>query len=93
VRDLYRALMTRLDNPEDVVVQSDILALAELKTAAEIARANLLEGKVQSSNELVRLENLVRRAEARVGLEPAGPPAPPSLDDIFAEIAAEDGDT
>lgn len=63
--------MTRLNEPADIVVQADVMALSELKTAAEIARANLLEGKDQSSNECVRLENLVRRAEARVGLVPA----------------------
>jgi hypothetical protein len=67
VRDLYRALMTRLNDPADIVVQADIMAWAELKAAAEVARASVLE-KGQSSNECVRLENLVRRAEARVGL-------------------------
>jgi hypothetical protein len=69
VRDLYRALMTRLNEPADIVTQADIMALAELKVAAEVARVRLLE-KDQSSNECVRLENLVRRAEARVGLVP-----------------------
>jgi hypothetical protein len=71
VRDLFKALMTRLDNPTDITIQAAVLALSELLTAAENARADLLEGKVSSSNELVRLENLVRRAEARVGLVPA----------------------
>jgi hypothetical protein len=70
VRDLYRGLMKRLNQPADVTVQAAVLALAELLTAAENARANLLTGKVSSSNELVRLENLVRRAEIRVGLVP-----------------------
>jgi hypothetical protein len=70
VRDLYRGLMKRLSQPADVTVQAAVLALAELLTAAENARANLLTGKVSSSNELVRLENLVRRAEIRVGLVP-----------------------
>jgi len=74
VRDLYRALMVRLGDPVDIVVQADIMALAELKVAAETARVRLLEGKSTSSNECVRLENLVRRAEARVGLVPAGAP-------------------
>jgi hypothetical protein len=70
VRDLYRGLMQRLDSPADITMQAAVLALSELLTAAENARANLLEGRVQSSNELVRLENLVRRAEIRVGLVP-----------------------
>ena len=71
IRDLFQAAMRRLDGPVDVVVQADVLAWAELKTAAENARARLLEGKDQSSNETVRLENLCRRAAASVGLEPA----------------------
>ena len=70
IRDLYAALMARLGDPEDIVVQSDILALAELKTVAEAARLRLLEGTDKRSDECVRLENLVRRAEARVGLVP-----------------------
>ena len=63
--------MARLGNPSDIVVQADIMALAELKAAAETARVRLLNGESQDTNGLVRLENLVRRAEARVGLEPA----------------------
>jgi hypothetical protein len=68
VRDLFGALMARLGQPSDVIVQADVLALAELKAAAEVARLRLLEGDERNSNEIVRLENLVRRAEARVGL-------------------------
>jgi hypothetical protein len=72
IRDLYRALMKRPDNPADIVVQADVLALAELKVVAEAARLRLLEGTDKRSDECVRLENLVRRAEARVGLTPIG---------------------
>jgi hypothetical protein len=97
VRDLFRALMTRWGDPDDVVPQADIMALAELKTAAETARARLLEGKDQSSNECVRLENLVRRAEARVGLEPgATTKAEGTWEDLFVEDQDEEqlaGDT
>jgi hypothetical protein len=70
VRDLYRGLMERLNNPADITIQSDILALAELKAIGEAARLRLLEGRDQNTNGLVRVENLTRRAEARVGLEP-----------------------
>lgn len=63
--------MSRLGDPTDIVVQADVLALTELKVAAETARVRLLEGASSDTNGLVRLENLVRRAEARVGLEPA----------------------
>ena len=93
VRDLYRALMVRLNEPADIVVQADVLAWAELKAAAEVARADLLGGTGRSSNECVRLENLTRRAAATVGLEPgAAEVEKQSLDDLFAEIAAESGD-
>jgi hypothetical protein len=74
--------MARLNEPEDVLVQADILAWAELKTAAEVARAELLEGKGRSSNESVRLENLTRRAAISVGLESTvGEAAPLSMAD------------
>jgi hypothetical protein len=95
VRDLFRAVMTRLGNPTDPMIVADCLALVELKAAAEVARAALLEGKVSSSNELVRLENLVRRAEARVGLEPgaATKTEPADWRDLFAdELDEESGD-
>jgi hypothetical protein len=78
VRDLYHALLKRLGDPvdNDLVLQGAVLALAELLTMAEAARLRVLEGKDQSSNECVRLENLVRRAEARVGLEPGSSSEP-----------------
>ena len=87
VRDLFKALMTRLGDPVDVVIVADVLALVELKVAAEVARARLLEGKNQTSNECVRLENLVRRAEGRVGLEPgaAAKTDPGSWQDLFVD--------
>jgi hypothetical protein len=86
VADLFKALMTRLGNPVDIVIQADITALAELKAAAETARVRLLKGESQDTNGLVRLENLVRRAEARVGLEPAtAVKEEPSWQDIFIE--------
>lgn len=87
VKDLFRALMVRLNDPTDVVAQADIMALAELKAAAEVARARLLKGQNQDTNGLVRLENLVRRAEARVGLEPGASTKtePGDWRDLFTE--------
>jgi hypothetical protein len=84
--------MTRLGDPSDILVQADILALTELKVAAEAARLRVIEGKDQSSNECVRLENLVRRAEARVGLEPgaATKTEPGTWEDLFAEELDEE---
>lgn len=85
IRDLYAALMSRLDQPADIVVQADVLALAELKCAAEVARQRLLEGGERNSNEIVRLENLVRRAEARVGLLPGGAERPPETLEAYLQ--------
>jgi hypothetical protein len=70
IRDLFRALADRLGNPDDIVAQADILCLAELKVMAEAARLRILEGKDQNTNGLIRLENMIRRSEVRVGLEP-----------------------
>jgi hypothetical protein len=94
IRDIYRALMERLNQPADIVIQSDVLALAELKTMAEAARLRVLEGKEQSSNEIVRLENLVRRAEARVGLElgAATKTEPETLEQYLARTAVDTDD-
>jgi hypothetical protein len=90
VRDLYAGLMQRLEAPTDITIQAAVLALSELLTAAENARANLLNGKVSSSNELVRLENLVRRAEIRVGLVPGAPTAGEETDNRFGGLFIED---
>jgi hypothetical protein len=93
VRDLYRGLMKRLNQPADVTVQAAVLALSELLTAAENARADLLNGKVSSSNELVRLENLVRRAEIRVGLAPGALSAQQQSDPYgYAGLLVDDDD-
>jgi hypothetical protein len=86
VRDLFQAVMARLNQPADVIVQADALAWAELKSASEVARARLLEGDTKSSNEIVRLENLTRRAAISVGLESAVGEAPLSISDRLAAL-------
>jgi hypothetical protein len=95
-RDLFRALMVRLNNPADIVVQADILAWSELKAASEVARARLLEGDTKSSTEVIRIENLCRRAAVTVGLESAiGEAAPLSMADRLADLGyalPSDGD-
>jgi len=96
VRDLFSAIMKRLGDPVDPIIAADALAWSELKTAAEVARADLLEGKGRSSNECVRLENLTRRAAISVGLESAvGEAAPLSMADKLAGLGfavPSDGD-
>jgi hypothetical protein len=94
VRDLFHGLMERLDNPVDVVTVADVLALAELKTAAEVARVRMLEGGGdRGSNECVRLENLVRRAEARIGLAAGSTKADPeTLEEYLARTDPDQGE-
>jgi hypothetical protein len=92
VRDLYQALMVRLNEPTDVVIQADILAWAELKAASEVARARLLDGDTKSSNEVVRLENLTRRAAGTVGLEPSASASEQSDPYGYAALLVDDDD-
>jgi hypothetical protein len=63
-----------------------------LKVAAEMARARLLEGKDQSSNEIVRLENLCRRAAASVGLEPSTGSSEPDSHSPYGGLFIDDDD-
>jgi hypothetical protein len=88
-RDLYRALSTRLGDPADIVTQANILAWAELKAAAEVARARLLQGG-SNSNELVRIENLCRRAAASVGLEPGSSSEPEEVYGRYGGLFIDD---
>jgi hypothetical protein len=86
-RDLYRGLMKRMGAPDDIIVQTSVLAWAELVTASEVARARLLEGDTKGSTEVVRLENLTRRAAISVGLESAiGEAAPLTMADRLAAL-------
>jgi hypothetical protein len=89
VKDLFKAVMTRLGDPyDDVIVVSNALAWSELKAASEIARARLLEGDTKSSSEVVRIENLTRRAAITIGLERVAgvDTAPLSMADRLADL-------
>jgi hypothetical protein len=73
--DLFRAYMAALGNPPDALSQTNALCAAELKQAAEDARARLLAG-AGNANEVVRLENLASRAERKLGLKAGAKPKP-----------------
>jgi hypothetical protein len=86
--------MERLGHPSDRVVQADALALAELKTAAEAARTRMLNGEDRDPDQLVRLENLVRRAERRLGLDkPVKPPREDFMTEMLRLATPQDGRT
>ena len=81
IRDLYRAYMAALGNPADTIVQANALAAAELKTAAEDARAKLLAGIDIDPGMVARFEGIALRAERKLGIKagtakPVGSPIP-----------------
>jgi hypothetical protein len=73
--DLFHALLDRVGNPTDVMVQADVLRAAELRVAAEDLRAKVLAGEPCKPDALVRLENLAGRAERRLGKAPNKTPS------------------
>jgi hypothetical protein len=87
VRDLYRALLAGMSNPDDVR-RAQALAAAELTVAAENARAELLAGQ-GDVEQIVRLENLANRAVKRLGLQAATAPQGPTLAEHLAKLARE----
>lgn len=66
-RDIYRALLAALGNPDDLIVQANCLQAAELAVLAEQARVDLAAGAIKP-RDLVRLSNLADRATARLGI-------------------------
>ena len=56
-----------MGRPDDPVAMADCRAAAELKQAAEAARAALLAG-ANNAEDVVRIENAVLRAEKRLKL-------------------------
>jgi hypothetical protein len=73
--DLFHALMDRVGNPIDVMIQADVLRAVELRVAAEDLRAKVLAGQPCEPDALVRLENLASRAERRLGKAPNKTPS------------------
>jgi hypothetical protein len=90
IGDLYDALLRAMGNPTDAVAQANALAAAELKVAAEDARAKLLAGGDIDPDQVVKLEGAAARAERKLGLKPgAAVAAPPTPAEYLARRAAE----
>jgi hypothetical protein len=89
VRDLYDALLNVLkDHADDMLVQSAILRIAELRVISEQLRAEMLARPGYDSGmgeELVRIENMIRRAEGE--LEDAAPQKPETHQQFIRRIA------
>jgi hypothetical protein len=89
VADLYRSYLRAMGDPTDAVAQANVLAAAELKAAAEKARADLLAGKA-TIGDVVLLENTADRAARRLNLKPPSPgSAGPTMSQYLAEHEAE----
>jgi len=87
IRRLYAGYMKGLD-PNDPIARSSALAAAELATTSEDVRSRVMAGELELSDTLVRVSNLLDRAERRLsGL--AGRESP--IDEttaFFEELAA-----
>ena len=57
-----------MGNPADALAQANALAAAELKVAAEEARAKLLAGGDIEPDQVVKLEGAAARAERKLGI-------------------------
>jgi hypothetical protein len=89
VADLFDAYLAAMGNPSDDLSKANALAAAELKTAAEAARAGLLAGTITDPDQVIRLEGASDRAVRRLGIRRNAEPDGPSLQSVFDDIAAE----
>jgi hypothetical protein len=95
-RDLVEAFMGALGGPEAVspVVAMQVRRAAELVTAVEMARANMLNGVPTDMLALVRLEGVAARAVRVLGIKVEQPPpkktAPAGLQIARARWAANE---
>jgi hypothetical protein len=89
VADLYKSYLRGMGDPTEPSVQANCLACAELKLAAETARADLLAGK-GDIDQVVRLENLSDRATRKLGIKASSHAKPKLLPiDIWRAQQAE----
>jgi hypothetical protein len=88
IRDLYRAFIAGVSNPDDAC-RAQVLAAAELQVLAENARAELLAGQ-GDIEQIVRLENLANRAVKRLGIKRTEAPAPTIRERLIAEAEARE---
>jgi hypothetical protein len=90
IRDLYRSYLAGMANADDAC-RAAVLAAAELVTAAEAARANLLAGQ-GDVEQIVRLENLANRAVRRLGLRRTEAPTLTIRQQLIAEAEAREAE-
>jgi hypothetical protein len=84
VRDLLRAYLKAMGDPDDVVLQANALRAAELVTAAEIERHKLLSG-VGDADAVLRLEGAAGRAVRALGIARKREPEGETIADIMRE--------
>jgi hypothetical protein len=88
LRDLYRAYLQHVANPDDVC-RAQVLAAAELVCAAENERSKLLAGQ-GDVEQVVRLENLANRAVRRLGIKRTERPPLTIREQLIAEAKARE---
>lgn len=93
VRDLFRAYLAAVGNPASDVIKAQVLAAAELVTAAENARTQLLADPTMDIEQIIRLENLANRAVRRLGIKPVEKQRLSMRDQLIAEAEGATNDT
>jgi hypothetical protein len=94
--EFVQAYSRSLGSPTDDVILARIEAAAELRTTAELSRAQYLAGGDVSLEDLVRIENLAARAERSLGLgsaaaASAGPPSASPFAQLLNQMSARGG--
>jgi hypothetical protein len=87
--EYVQAYTQALGSPTDDVILARIEAAAELRTTAELSRAQYLAGGDVSLEDLVRIENLAARAERSLGLGSAASAGSPSAPSPFGRLLDE----
>jgi hypothetical protein len=94
VADLTRSFLAALGDPDDIALQAQAVAAAEMVVIAEAARAAALKSGHANLGELVRLQGAADRAVRKLGLdrkrEPTGPTLSEYLAGHYASASPED---
>jgi len=85
--EIREALLAALPEGGNALHHEEVNRLAELRLAAELLRAKLINGRRADIEKLIRLEGLVNRLSRALGLD-RPKPAPPKFPWLAARKAA-----
>jgi hypothetical protein len=77
IRDLYRSRMAAIEREPDATLQAAVRRAVELQLLTEQFRAGMLAGGKFDAEQMVRVENMLSRAERHVAELIAKMPKPP----------------